>query len=198
MIHELIGIGFWRNLADPAFPDPAWFVDSHWAEATRRAVLAYLEQGQPMGSQMGFSWCRFRCGVPDHCLGSTELTDGTYGWPSGLVHYVRDHQLRLPDEVVLHMLGQAQFPPLQAALVSEASRMNTSWWATQRGWHQTTSSYLCRTEQEARDYLRRWDRGAIHFQNTSPAARAVRQQMVQALRESTFASSLHLRQDVKP
>ncbi|GHH42120.1 hypothetical protein GCM10017774_37860 [Lentzea cavernae] len=48
----------------------------------------------------GKSICRF-CGRDN---GSTELTDGVnFVWPDGLLHYVEDHNVRLPTEVTAAM-----------------------------------------------------------------------------------------------
>lgn len=35
--------------------------------------------------------------------GRLELTDGTFIWPDGLAHYVRDHAVRLPATFVSHI-----------------------------------------------------------------------------------------------
>jgi hypothetical protein len=35
-----------------------------------------------------------------------ERTDGFFLWPEGLAHYVRDHSVRLPDEVISHITEQ--------------------------------------------------------------------------------------------
>ncbi len=48
---------------------------------------------------MGFSGCRL-CGEVN---GSAEFTDGVYLWPEGLAHYVREHSVKLPDEVLAHV-----------------------------------------------------------------------------------------------
>jgi hypothetical protein len=47
---------------------------------------------------MGYSRCRI-CGKDN---GAAEYTDGTYVWPEGLAHYIYDHAVRLPDELVAH------------------------------------------------------------------------------------------------
>lgn len=49
---------------------------------------------------MGMSTCRL-CGQPN---GNLMLTDGFYEWPSGLVHYIEDHHLRLPLLFALHAM----------------------------------------------------------------------------------------------
>jgi len=186
MIHKLIGLGFWRSLFEPAFPDPAWFVDELRPAKTRGLVISYLQQGHPICVQMGYSWCRFRCPVPVLMLGTADLTDGTYSWPAGLVHYVQEHQLRLPDVVVEHMLAQTTFPHLQAAQVAEASPLDMTWWCQQKGWQQGASSFISSTDQEVRDYLGRYDRGMIYFDDHAEEAHRAREQMVQELRRFYF------------
>jgi len=34
--------------------------------------------------------------------GAVEYTDGMYVWPEGLAHYIHDHAVRLPEELVRH------------------------------------------------------------------------------------------------
>jgi hypothetical protein len=70
---------------------------------------------------MGYSTCRI-CGKHDN--GNLELTDGTYIWPSGLEHYVREHAVRLPDEFVAHLE--------QVEEANEEFRADWSWWLQQR------------------------------------------------------------------
>jgi hypothetical protein len=98
MSEPLIGIGFWRSLYEPALPAPAWFVDEHWDTTEKQRVLAYLKQGRRINHWMGYSWCRFRCGANPATMGAGDLTDGTYCWHEGLMHYLEQHQLRLPPK----------------------------------------------------------------------------------------------------
>jgi hypothetical protein len=70
---------------------------------------------------MGLSPCRF-CGKHN---GSLEYTDHVYIWPEGLAHYLTDHQVRLPDEFVLHV--ERSMDELDEATV------DPSWWLTQTG-----------------------------------------------------------------
>ena len=56
-----------------------------------------------------------------------EYTDGTYVWPEGLAHYILDHAVRLPDQLVRH--AQERLDGLESREVSPV------WWvaATARG-----------------------------------------------------------------
>ena len=39
--------------------------------------------------------------------GSSECTDGYWVWPEGRAPYVANYAVRLPDEFVVHVLGEA-------------------------------------------------------------------------------------------
>jgi hypothetical protein len=91
-------------------------VDTAWDDAERYVVASYLETGRVPWIQMGYSMSRF-CGRENDCA---ELTDGTYLWPEGLSHYVREHSVRLPAQVVDHILEcEAQLTP---------DRVDRDWW----------------------------------------------------------------------
>jgi hypothetical protein len=97
-------VGFWRSRQEPGLPDPHDLVDVDWDAREREAVIAHLEAGAVVMRWLGPSNCRF-CGQQN---GNADLTDGTYLWPSGLAHYLRDHGVRLPPPVVDRMLGRGQ------------------------------------------------------------------------------------------
>lgn len=58
----------------------------------------YFAAGTLFRTFTGHSPCRF-CGIDN---GAIEYTDGTYVWPEGLAHYIHEHAVRLPDELVRH------------------------------------------------------------------------------------------------
>jgi hypothetical protein len=88
LVHECLTlIGYWRSTEEPEWPDPRNFVDNAWDDTERDIVASYLETGSVPWVQMGYSECRF-CGREN---GYAELTGGTYLWPEGLSHYVREH-----------------------------------------------------------------------------------------------------------
>lgn len=68
----------------------------------------------------GFSLCRI-CGCRN---GGTELTDGVYVWPDGLAHYVTEHDVRLPDVFVQHVLSYHPY---------SRTPINDSWWRSIEG-----------------------------------------------------------------
>ena len=90
-------IGYWDGRAAPdGLPDVCAFVPAV-DSAPQPAVAAYLRSGTVFASAAGVSVCRL-CGVAN---GSAEQTDGEhFVWPEGLAHYVEEHGVRLPDEVV--------------------------------------------------------------------------------------------------
>ena len=180
---KLIALGYWRSLHEPQLPDPAWFIDDTWPKPEQQQVLSYLRQGRSLLSFMGYSWCRFRCGAGYAEMGADDLTDGTYIWPEGLAHYVEQHQLRLPDQAVQHILAQAEFPATQAAAISKLSEPSYDWWVTQRGWRPTASSFISDNEEAERGYLRNYERNGIAFHDFSEAAHQAREQLAASLRQ---------------
>ena len=99
----LKAIGFWYGQdADQSLIDPKHLVAPEWERENRKNVVQYLRSGSPAYEWMGYSWCRFECGIEDHEMGDSELTDGVWCWPSGLAHYVEFHEIKLPNEFVRH------------------------------------------------------------------------------------------------
>jgi hypothetical protein len=96
----LILIGYWRIAQEPEWPDPKEFVDDTWDDAAREIVANYLDTGRVTWIELSLSICQF-CGCENGCA---ELTDGTYLWPEGLSHDVREHGVRMPARVVDHIL----------------------------------------------------------------------------------------------
>lgn len=97
-------IGYWRTDDDASseYPHPSDWVDWGWDRDERSVVGGYLASGSLFRAYMGLSPCRI-CGRPN---GAAEYTDGTYVWPEGLAHYVDEHAVRLPAEIVSHAADQ--------------------------------------------------------------------------------------------
>jgi hypothetical protein len=53
------------------------------------------------------SECRL-CGVPNGCA---EFMDDVYIWPDGLGHYVREHSVKPPEEVLVHIRRHLEGAP---------------------------------------------------------------------------------------
>lgn len=94
-------IGYWSGGTgdNSQFPDVNDFVDPSWWEVDMLLAYSYLQRGLTTRAWMGNSLCRV-CGQSN---GNLDFTDGTYVWPEGLAHYVRDHSVRLPEEFLDHI-----------------------------------------------------------------------------------------------
>lgn len=110
-------IGYWVDIDRPNLPDPAEHVDLDWERSERETVACYLNGGRPVTIGSGCSQCRI-CGAAN---GFEEFTDGAYQWPEGLAHYVLDHSVRLPEEIIEHALSHA-------SQAKEVRLVDTSWW----------------------------------------------------------------------
>ncbi|MFD1873094.1 hypothetical protein [Hymenobacter bucti] len=153
----------------------------------RQRVVAYLRQGRSFVSWMGYSWCRFRCGISQGAMGADDLTDGTYCWPEGLTHYILEHNLRLPTELVRHILAQPTFPIEQAKQISPTCEVSLDWWYTQKGWNPAAKSFLSETDQEIKDFIRRYDQNKLFFEDyTEDGLRAI-MQLAQELKSNPNA-----------
>jgi len=177
----LIGVGFWRSLFEPLLPDPAGFVNAAWAAPERDQALAYLRRGRPLNAWMGSSWCRFGCGEPR--MGAADLTDGTYCWPEGLAHYLEKHQVRLPAEIIGHIVAQPAFPTAHARQAEEFCLLDMRWWLTQQGWTANISDFSQGSAAADQELLRRFDRNLIDFGPESEATREARRQLLAVIRE---------------
>lgn len=127
-------IGYWQSFYEPQYPDPGSFVDEAWDPQEKEQIVAYLKAAQQMPyAAAGLSWCRFRCGISS--LGNTEYTDGTYLWPEGFVHYVEVHNVKLPREVIEHMLKN------KMVVVGDDYTINGNWWLQQKGENTTAKTF---------------------------------------------------------
>lgn len=97
-------VGFWRSDKEPSLPDPRTLVDQAWDIGERDRMIAYLENSYfiPV-AQGGPSWCRFGCSPRPLDIGTQDLTDGTWVFPEGFVHYVRSHGVKPPVEFLEHV-----------------------------------------------------------------------------------------------
>ncbi len=133
-------LGYWFNeLAPNHYPRPHALV-GRWQPDRRAAVAAYLRSGTVFERYGGLSYCRFHCGVPNRALGTYDLFDGQWIWPSGLAHYVEAHDVRLPERFVRHALRRRDAATDQRpAPMRPRQRLNTvdiaPWlaWSRSRG-----------------------------------------------------------------
>lgn len=95
-------IGYWiTSLKDDLFLPPQEFVSDEESNV-REIVANYLDSGTMVAAYRGLSWCRFLCRRDNGCC---ELSDGYWIWPEGLSHYVRDHNVWLPEEFITDALA---------------------------------------------------------------------------------------------
>ena len=93
-------IGYWIDSDNNELPHPAAFIDPTWDLNERTAVAKYLNVGRQVMTSSGRSPCRI-CRAAN---GFDDFTDGVFQWPEGLAHYVLDHAVRLPGDVIQHVL----------------------------------------------------------------------------------------------
>jgi hypothetical protein len=128
----LILIGHWHSEQEPEWPDPGRFVDFGWDTTLRARVADYLDSGDVLAAAGGASWCRFHCRGHSHWgVGNLIRTDWHFAWPSGLTHYVREHGVRLPDQVSDHVLSGRRIPERPA--LAEFPEFDHGWWQRQHG-----------------------------------------------------------------
>lgn len=99
MTQKLIEVGYWYSKQEPHLPVPHENTDN-LTQMEREFVCDYLRSRPIKNYFKGFSLCRICKGIN----GSTDRSDGTYIWPSGLIHYVRKHHVALPEEFVRKIL----------------------------------------------------------------------------------------------
>ena len=125
--------GLWRERRtgerEILLPDPVAILAACGPRAADPRVLQYLRSAVKSDPCMGFSWCRFRCGVPDRTMGCCDQSDGTWMWPEGLSHYVEVHGLLLPDEFVATMEANSWRPPPEVrALFGRETKVDPLFW----------------------------------------------------------------------
>lgn len=109
-------VGYWRDTdgSYPKYPWPQTLVRRGWYGQELKKILAYLRSGydaHPNFAFGGWSSCRFKNCVKGEHNGSGDATDGVWGWPDGLAHYVECHDVRLPAEFVETMRAHGWNPP---------------------------------------------------------------------------------------
>lgn len=120
-------IGFWHATSNDALIHPKHLVDPDWRCQDRAKLVHYLRSASPARQYLGYSYCRFDCGIEDHELGDSDLTDGAWCWPCGLAHYVEQHAIKLPDEFVAHAESLAWQPP---NIVDPFIKRDLTFWRT--------------------------------------------------------------------
>ena len=103
---HLILIGYWVNTSKYMFAstnkyaEPSKLQDPEfWKSRNKEGVIKYLEAATRINFQKGWSNCRI-CGAH---LGSSEATDGKYAWPHQFEHYIKSHDVKIPEEFYAHI-----------------------------------------------------------------------------------------------
>jgi hypothetical protein len=113
------------EMADGSFfIHPRHLVDPAWARKERPRMVRYLSEAPAIAHFRGLSYCRFGCG-PN---GSAEHSDGVWVWPEGLAHYVRSHDVRLPEDFVAHMRSRTFRPPAEVDAEPFAAQRSSAHW----------------------------------------------------------------------
>ena len=116
---SLIAIGYWQSQWRPELPHPKSFINDQVSPGERKLLIEYLNKGKVVMYYLGYSYCRFDCGIPDHEMGTACLTDGTYIWPQKLSHYIGVHNVWLPERFILHTIENHQYNPFDIDLKSQ-------------------------------------------------------------------------------
>src|SRR4051794_1813983 len=127
-------IGYWDGrAASDGGPDVCGFVAAG-DDTVQHVVGVYLRSGTVVATAAGVSTCRL-CGAVN---GSAEQTDGEhFVWPEGLAHYVEEHHVRLPDEVVAVAVSGATLSVDLTRFTSDLAcgdvTIDVQWWRRQTG-----------------------------------------------------------------
>lgn len=100
---KLIKVGYWYSEYEPDLPRPQENSNTLTQKQTDE-VIEYLRLFTVFNSYRGFSKCRI-CNIHN---GSVDHTDGRHMWPSGLAHYLEEHNVGLPKEFTDSILGRAR------------------------------------------------------------------------------------------
>lgn len=96
--------GFWYSEFEPHLPMPEPSSVPWEGQGDFLAALAATEATARPVTMRGFSLCRL-CDRPN---GSREFRLGGWRWPSGLDHYIREHNVRPSQEFIDFIMSQAR------------------------------------------------------------------------------------------
>lgn len=94
-------IGYWYSKHTPEYPMPEAQVEPWEGQDKFLAALASKERNAVLDRYRGWSQCRI-CNCNN---GSTEYASANYRWPSGLRHYVEEHNVRIDESFVKWVVG---------------------------------------------------------------------------------------------
>ncbi len=151
-MRKLILVGYWVNKGTHLFhytkqyPDPSKLQDvTFWKSRNKRGVIEYLKSGASVNHYRGFSSCRI-CGKR---LGTTEITDGKYAWPSMMEHYMEEHDVKLPDWFYAHIESNSFKVPEEVKEISGTCHTD------EKPWIDWSSQYLSDYKEPVKDVNQR-------------------------------------------
>ena len=83
-------------VSDPAFWQE---MQNKYHPQIKEMVIDHFKKGFTLVQYKGISNCRI-CGK---WVGSANLTDTFYMWPSRCEHYIEEHNVRIPEQFVNHV-----------------------------------------------------------------------------------------------
>lgn len=92
-------VGFWTTREGDGLPDPRNLQSPTWERPRRHLIASYLRTASILDERALRHACAI-CGAP---VAHRERTDGVWRWPEGLAHYVVEHGVRLPEELLERM-----------------------------------------------------------------------------------------------
>ena len=84
-------------------------------------------------------------------MGPSEFSDGVWVWPEGLVHYVLEHAVRLPEEFLRHVRNQAERPGHTYDAVEEFQTYDYDFWVSWSDEHANPASGFKELEESERN-----------------------------------------------
>lgn len=122
-------IGYWNGgglIENEIWPNPKHFVEE-LTEEEKENLLNYFYNGIPMPYAVaGVSECR----LCKKIVGAGEFTDGKYVWPEGLPHYIKEHNVKLPEKFLEHALNNTIDPDLIIDI--ETLEIDIEWWKNKK------------------------------------------------------------------
>ena len=103
--------GFWRAAGDEDrnLPLLSEWVDTTWNPPDKTELARYVAKA-PIILASGTT--KAPCPMCSTMLSTSDYqSDGDWLWPVDLSHYVSEHGVRIPDELVLHIRGRGHEPP---------------------------------------------------------------------------------------
>jgi len=130
----LKALGFWS----PDGADPRKLVAPGFYGSELGSIVHYLRTAQSVMDYLGYSYCRFNCGIESQHMGAEELSDGEWAWPAGLAHYVETHHILLPEEFVATMRARQRNPACELIVMPGADTIyDLTFWS---GWASSNAS----------------------------------------------------------